>query len=253
VKLVTEPAHPIPDWLEPVLAFVNTIDVEEGTDELAAGPAALSAWLAARGLLLLPERSAAAPTTASTTAAAVTSATTEATTTAAAPSAAAPAPTATAPASAPTATAPASAPTATAPAAATAAEYRLALDLRAGLRSLALANNGVPVAELDLAAIRRVLAKLPLVIDPAADGSILSPYRDAPVTAALSRLAAGYAAARAAGLWHRLRRCPADDCAWAFWDSSAKGTRRWCTMRVCGNRAKARTFARRRGDRISER
>ena len=68
-----------------------------------------------------------------------------------------------------------------------------------------------------------------------------------PVAAALSRIAAGYALARATGLWQRLRRCPADDCAWVFWDSSAKGARRWCSMRVCGNRAKVRAYARRHG------
>lgn len=40
----------------------------------------------------------------------------------------------------------------------------------------------------------------------------------------------------------RLRVCgDADyDCTWLFVDESKNGTRRWCTMRDCGNRAKAR-------------
>jgi predicted RNA-binding Zn ribbon-like protein len=43
------------------------------------------------------------------------------------------------------------------------------------------------------------------------------------------------------GSLDRLHECPGDgDCGWLFWDSSRSGTRRWCDMRTCGNRAKAR-------------
>lgn len=38
----------------------------------------------------------------------------------------------------------------------------------------------------------------------------------------------------------RLRRCEAPDCDWFFLDRSRNGTRRWCSMETCGNRAKAR-------------
>lgn len=36
----------------------------------------------------------------------------------------------------------------------------------------------------------------------------------------------------------RLRVCADDGCRWAFVDRSPAGRRRWCDMRVCGNRAK---------------
>ena len=36
--------------------------------------------------------------------------------------------------------------------------------------------------------------------------------------------------------------CDADDCAWLFLDTSKNGSRRWCDMKQCGNRAKARRF-----------
>ena len=46
----------------------------------------------------------------------------------------------------------------------------------------------------------------------------------------------------------RLRICANDDCRMPFFDSSRTGRRRWCTMQVCGNRAKAaRHRARQRG------
>jgi predicted RNA-binding Zn ribbon-like protein len=41
---------------------------------------------------------------------------------------------------------------------------------------------------------------------------------------------------------HRIRICGADDCVWLFVDTSKNGTRRWCDMKACGNRMKARRF-----------
>jgi len=38
----------------------------------------------------------------------------------------------------------------------------------------------------------------------------------------------------------RIRECGSDTCFWLFLDRSKNGTRRWCDMKVCGNRAKAR-------------
>jgi len=44
--------------------------------------------------------------------------------------------------------------------------------------------------------------------------------------------------------------CAADDCAWVFLDTSKNHSRRWCDMKACGNRAKARRFnARQQGER----
>jgi predicted RNA-binding Zn ribbon-like protein len=38
----------------------------------------------------------------------------------------------------------------------------------------------------------------------------------------------------------RVRMCPGDGCHWLFLDDSRNGTRRWCSMASCGNRAKTR-------------
>lgn len=46
----------------------------------------------------------------------------------------------------------------------------------------------------------------------------------------------------------RLKQCPAPDgCGWLFYDASKNRTRRWCSMRMCGNGAKARRFRRKDG------
>jgi predicted RNA-binding Zn ribbon-like protein len=43
-----------------------------------------------------------------------------------------------------------------------------------------------------------------------------------------------------------VRQCGADDCLWLFMDTTKNRTRQWCSMRSCGNRAKARRHYQRR-------
>jgi predicted RNA-binding Zn ribbon-like protein len=46
----------------------------------------------------------------------------------------------------------------------------------------------------------------------------------------------------------RVRECSEKTCRWLFLDQSKNHSRRWCDMKLCGNRAKARRFyARLRG------
>jgi len=46
----------------------------------------------------------------------------------------------------------------------------------------------------------------------------------------------------------RVRECANGECLWLFLDESKNGTRRWCSMSACGNRAKAhRHYARLKG------
>jgi predicted RNA-binding Zn ribbon-like protein len=48
----------------------------------------------------------------------------------------------------------------------------------------------------------------------------------------------------------RLKQCPAPDgCGWLFYDTSKNQTRRWCSMRMCGNGAKSRRFQQRQRER----
>ena len=43
-----------------------------------------------------------------------------------------------------------------------------------------------------------------------------------------------------------VRRCADDGCAWLFQDTSKNHRRRWCEMKTCGNRAKAKAYYQRR-------
>jgi predicted RNA-binding Zn ribbon-like protein len=41
---------------------------------------------------------------------------------------------------------------------------------------------------------------------------------------------------------NRVRRCISEECGWLFLDMSRNRSRRWCDMKACGNRMKARRF-----------
>ena len=59
------------------------------------------------------------------------------------------------------------------------------------------------------------------------------------------RLLGIVARAQADGTWERMKACPWHTCHVAFYDHSRNRSRTWCSMEVCGNRAKAQTYRRR--------
>lgn len=114
--------------------------------------------------------------------------------------------------------------------------------LREALRAFLYANAG---GELDPKAPAVLdstaeLAGLRLRFD-AAGGASLVPSAGG-VEGAHGRLLAIVAEAMRARTWERLKACRSDDCRWAFFDTSKNHSRAWCSMAVCGNRAKARAF-----------
>lgn len=60
-----------------------------------------------------------------------------------------------------------------------------------------------------------------------------------PVDDALAALAAPIVVELASGRPDRFRICANHTCRWTFYDASPTGRRRWCSMKTCGNRAKA--------------
>jgi predicted RNA-binding Zn ribbon-like protein len=108
---------------------------------------------------------------------------------------------------------------------------------REALRELLLGHNGVPVAPRAVALLTGFARESPVVVGFAADGTPRLEGSDA-----VSHLLAAIARAELDGTWERLKICPADDCRWAFYDFSRNRSRTWCDMKVCGNRAKARTY-----------
>jgi predicted RNA-binding Zn ribbon-like protein len=120
-------------------------------------------------------------------------------------------------------------------------DLRRAIDVREGLRALALANNGV---ELDVAAVERLdraASRAGLRVQATAHGPRLEPDAGG-VDGALAALLAAVATAVADGSWPRFKACPRDCCEWAFYDNSKNRSARWCDMGSCGNIEKARAY-----------
>ena len=116
-----------------------------------------------------------------------------------------------------------------------------AITVREGLRGLAASNNdaseAIPAASL--AELNRAAEGARVEVRLDHDGPRFAPT-GAGVDRALGVVLAITATAMLDGTWQRLKACPGHDCGWAFYDHSRNQTSRWCSMAVCGGRAKAR-------------
>jgi predicted RNA-binding Zn ribbon-like protein len=124
-----------------------------------------------------------------------------------------------------------------------------AVDLREALRAILLSHtdNTEPPAQavqtLDDAARR---ARLRLRFDDSCAPALEPEARG--VDGALGRMLATVHTSIADGTWSRLKACREHTCEWAFYDHTKNRSGAWCTMDVCGNRAKARAYRERRND-----
>jgi predicted RNA-binding Zn ribbon-like protein len=179
-----------PGRLRTVQAFVNTLDIEESTDELAS-TAALTAWLTGAGLLDSAESEPARES-----------------------------------------------------------DLRLALDLRESLRGVLRAHAGHGPPRDPASGLGTIAARLPVRLEASPEGRIAPVPAGSGVTAALTRVVLVAVEAEALGTWSRLKACGADDCQWAFYDRSPTRNGCWCSMQICGARAKSRAYRERRARRL---
>ncbi|HET7686950.1 MAG TPA: CGNR zinc finger domain-containing protein [Candidatus Limnocylindria bacterium] len=170
--------------LEHLVAFVNTIDLEAGRDEIGT-PERLAAWLRGRGML---DRRALVDGDA----------------------------------------------------------HARAVALREGLRALGRANNGEGPDAQDLRDLAAATEGLPLVASLAPGSAWRLTPRSTGVDAYLGMLVATTVRAMASGEWSRVKACQNDVCRWLFIDRSRNRSHTWCSMAVCGSRAKSRAYRARR-------
>jgi predicted RNA-binding Zn ribbon-like protein len=117
-----------------------------------------------------------------------------------------------------------------------------AISVREALRELARANGGATVVATDR--LNRAADGAAVNIRFTSGGPRFEPTKPG-LGGALSLILASAAAAMFEGSWSRLKICPGDDCGWAFYDHSRNRSGRWCSMSVCGGRAKVRAHYRR--------
>jgi predicted RNA-binding Zn ribbon-like protein len=124
-------------------------------------------------------------------------------------------------------------------------DVRRAAAVREGLRGLAGGGSAVS----SLAALNEAAAGAVIEARFTPSGPSFVPGEGRPLDQALAIVLAIAATAMIDGSWARLKVCPGVDCGWVFYDHSRNQSGRWCSMAVCGGRAKARAaYRRRRGE-----
>jgi predicted RNA-binding Zn ribbon-like protein len=121
-------------------------------------------------------------------------------------------------------------------------DRRRVIAVREALRALLLANGGEPLDPGAVEALNSAAAPVALKVRFGDDAQPeLSPAGKS-IDAALGTILAAVVKAMADGTWPRLKACREDTCQWAFYDRSRNRSGQWCSMAVCGNRAKARAY-----------
>lgn len=130
-----------------------------------------------------------------------------------------------------------------------AGELAAYLTVREGFRGLLARHNDCRL-EADGPALARfdtMTAALPMRVSMDASGQPqLRSMTTGNASEGLVALLAAMLRAEADGHWQRLKICRDPDCREAFVDTSRNNSRAWCSMEVCGSRAKQRAFAARR-------
>jgi len=126
---------------------------------------------------------------------------------------------------------------------ATSGDLEHSLAVREALRGALAANHdgaAVPSPALTVLSHAAERAEFSLRLD--ADAGWIAEPRAAGADGALGALLSIVAGAMADGTWRRLKVCMNDACQWAFYDLSRARSGKWCSMQICGNRAKQQAW-----------
>ena len=121
-------------------------------------------------------------------------------------------------------------------------DHRKATALRASLRSVLTAHDGAELTPKEMTTINEAVASYPLTVrfGPHAEPRIAPAGSD--IRETLGEIMAGVVIAVSNGTWPRLKSCARESCQWVFYDHSKNRSKRWCSMTVCGNRTKTKTY-----------
>jgi predicted RNA-binding Zn ribbon-like protein len=129
-------------------------------------------------------------------------------------------------------------------AAATESDVVLARQVRDELRD-ELQSHHSPAAR-DRSRLDRLAADIGLAARFDSDGRVRLAPSGTGVRAMLGEVLAVVVRAVHDGTWNRLKICQADTCRYVYYDKSKNGSRRWCSMEICGNRSKTRAYRERK-------
>jgi len=132
------------------------------------------------------------------------------------------------------------------PAPTTAAVARVRVLREAIYRVFSMIADSHQPNQSDMATINRVLSEAMrhIRVTRRAHGGFVSAWQKGPpsLRRVLWPVARSVAEVLTSEDLGRLKKCPSANCGWIFLDTTRNHTRRWCDMKVCGNRAKARRY-----------
>lgn len=127
----------------------------------------------------------------------------------------------------------------------TRAEFRMAIDVREGLRALGWANNSQALDRGRVDRLNEAAEQIPLTARFSQGEWHPQRYTEG-VRGALAWIVGAVTKAMSDGTWSRMKACKRDRCRWLFYDHSKNRSGVWCTMQICGNKEKAVAYRRRR-------
>ncbi len=102
-----------------------------------------------------------------------------------------------------------------------------------------------------ITAINDFISKVNLGVSLMANGEIALSPRSQGIDQVLGRLVTIIHASIIDGCWRRLKCCELASCGWAFYDSTRNRSGRWCSMKTCGSRHKARQYLKRKAEKLN--
>jgi predicted RNA-binding Zn ribbon-like protein len=121
-------------------------------------------------------------------------------------------------------------------------DWAEALAVREALRDLLSTHNDVDADVTAASAVLDAAARDAGLGICFVDGGAQCRPHAAGVRGAIGQILAEVSEAMADGSWERMKACRADDCRWAYLDTSKNRSRAWCSMQSCGNRAKVAAY-----------
>ena len=122
-------------------------------------------------------------------------------------------------------------------------EFEDLIELRRILRAILEAQSRGEVDPGAFQELQRLANKYPAGYDVTELGQVTLCLKPVDTTGELiGQLIGIVGIAQELNQWQRLKICAADDCRWAFYDSSKNRGGTWCRMEVCGNRTKNRRY-----------
>lgn len=123
------------------------------------------------------------------------------------------------------------------------ADLSRALALREALRAAMAANHGdEPMPADTVRVLNDVADRAGLSVGFTADSTWAVRPRRGGIDGALGGLLGLVVTAMRDGTWSRLKVCVNTTCQWAFYDHSRARGGKWCSMGICGNRAKQQAW-----------